>query len=127
MSIGPHARRRIRASRLQRRVGRLAAVVAAVLVAGVAWQIGRLFYLDVRLRQELATLAQMPCTQAGHDPATTEPDARRLAETYGLSADSVTIRRMSDCVVTIDVDGERVLDLVVVQVPWNVQFTIVSK
>ena len=115
------------ARRAQNRVGTL--VVAAIVLAlgAVAWRIGSNCYLDVRLRQDLADLAQVPCSTTDREFATIKDDAQRKGGDYGLKPDDVVVTRASDCVVRIGVNGERNVDLWVTQVSWPVHFTIESK
>src|SRR3954466_285562 len=118
MGRGVRTRMSQTASGARRRIWRLLLATLFVLAAAVSWRLEQAMYLDVRLRQDLAGLAQMPCSASGREIATTTGAAQRLAEQYGLRGESVTLRRISDCVVAIDVDGAREIDLAVVQIPW---------
>ena len=127
MKLGAHERVTRTAKRLRRRTTNVIAMVGLALLVGVLVHVGRMFYADVRLRQELAPLLELPCSDDGRGAGATEAEAQRLAQEYGLSPQSVTLERVSDCVSMIKVDGQRDLDLVIVRLPWHVQFAIASK
>jgi hypothetical protein len=115
------------AKRAHNRVRHVVVGVVLAAVAAVAWRLGYALYLDVMLRQEVAYLAQIPCTTTPSQLAAIEDRAQALAESYGLRAENASVRRESDCVVRVDVDGRRTVDLWVTEVGWPVRFTIETK
>lgn len=127
MKLGARERLRRTAKRIRRRTTNFIAMVGLAVAVGVLFQVGRMFYADVRLRQELAPLLELPCSEDAQKAGVIEAEAQRLAQEYGLSPQSVTLERVSDCVSMIKVDGQRDLDLVIVRLPWHVQFAIASK
>lgn len=127
MKLGARERLRRTAKRIRRRTTNFIAMVGLAVAVGVLFQVGRMFYADVRLRQELAPLLELPCSEDAQKAGVIEAEAQRLAQEYGLSPQSVTLERVSDCVSMIKVDGQRELDLVIVRLPWHVQFAIASK
>ena len=101
--------------------------VVLVCAAFGGWQIGRSFYFDVRMRQDLAYLVEAPCLTNAVDVDALQDKAEEIVSSYGLEPNSASVQRVSDCVVRIDVNGERTVDLWVTRFAWPVHFTLESK